>query len=176
MSAYFTGKMILFVCSVLWDLDIPQEAATLLYKDIDACTAMANTRKPTPHTRHMDIKYFLLSEWVERDLCGWSALITLSILQIISQRVFNRLSFIVTPTSSWATFLRHTCQFTNQLLDRMPRLTTTWTTLSLHLSLPLSLQPQLKCMLRYRLITQTVLGSPFLSMGSTIHLFPCLVV
>jgi hypothetical protein len=60
--------MILFNRSVLWDLDIPQEAATLLYEDNDACTAMANAQKPTPRTRHMDIKYFLLSEWVERDL------------------------------------------------------------------------------------------------------------
>ena len=68
MSAYFTGKMILFVRSVLWDLGIPQEAATLLYKDNDACTAMANAQKPTPRTRHMDIKYFSLSDWVERDL------------------------------------------------------------------------------------------------------------
>jgi hypothetical protein len=70
MSAYFTGKMILFVRSVLWDLGIPQEAATLLYEDNDACTAMANAQKPTPRTRHMDIKSFSLSDWdwVERDL------------------------------------------------------------------------------------------------------------
>ncbi len=57
MSAYFTGKMILFVQSVLWDLGIPQEAGTLLYKDNDACTAMENAQKPSPCTRHMDIKY-----------------------------------------------------------------------------------------------------------------------
>jgi hypothetical protein len=68
MSAYFTGKMILFVRSVLWDLGVPQEAATILYDDNDVCTAMANAQKPTPRTRHMDIKYFSLSEWVERDL------------------------------------------------------------------------------------------------------------
>jgi hypothetical protein len=68
MSAHLTGKMILFACSVLQDLDIPQEAATLLYKDNNACTAMANAQKPMPRTRHMDIKYFLLSEWVEHDL------------------------------------------------------------------------------------------------------------
>ena len=68
MLAYFTGKMILFVRSVLREPDIPQEAATLLYKDKDACTAMANAQKPMPRTRHMDIKYFSLSEWVERDL------------------------------------------------------------------------------------------------------------
>ena len=52
MATYDTGKMILFVRSVLWDLGIPQEAAT------DACTAMGNAQKPTPRTRHMDIKYF----------------------------------------------------------------------------------------------------------------------
>jgi hypothetical protein len=42
MLAYYTGKMILFVRSVLWDLGITQEAATLLYEDNGACTAMAN--------------------------------------------------------------------------------------------------------------------------------------
>ena len=68
MAACFTGKMILFVRSVLWDLGVPQEAATILYEDNDACTAMANAQKPTTRTRHMDIKYFSLSDWVERDL------------------------------------------------------------------------------------------------------------
>ncbi len=68
MVAYDTGKMILFVRSVLWDLDITQEAATVLYEDNDACTAMRNAQKPTPRTRHMDIKYFSICEWVDHDL------------------------------------------------------------------------------------------------------------
>ena len=68
MAAYDTGKMILFVRSVLWDLGIPQEAATVLYEDNGACTAMGNAQKPTTRTRHMDIKYFSICEWVERDL------------------------------------------------------------------------------------------------------------
>ncbi len=29
---------------------------------------MANAQKPTPRTRHIDIKYFALCDWVERDL------------------------------------------------------------------------------------------------------------
>jgi hypothetical protein len=29
---------------------------------------MGNTQKPTPQTRHIDIKYFSLCDWVERDL------------------------------------------------------------------------------------------------------------
>ncbi len=68
MAAYDTGKMTLFVCSILWDLNIPQEAATVLYEDNDACTAMGNAQKPTTHTRHIDIKYFFICEWIERDL------------------------------------------------------------------------------------------------------------
>jgi hypothetical protein len=56
------------VRSILWDLDIPQEAAMVLYEDNDACTAMRNAQKPTPHTRHIDIKYFAICEWFERDL------------------------------------------------------------------------------------------------------------
>ena len=68
MAACNTGKMILFIRSVLWDLRIPQEVATLLYEDSNACTAMGNAQKPTPRTRHIDINYFSLCEWVERDL------------------------------------------------------------------------------------------------------------
>eukprot|EP00804_Cyclotella_cryptica_P018024 CCRYP_008312-RA/>CCRYP_008312-RA protein AED:0.60 eAED:0.35 QI:0/-1/0/1/-1/0/1/0/168 len=60
--------MILFIRSILWDLGIPQQAATILYEDNDACTAMANAQKPTARTRHMDIRYFALADWVEHDL------------------------------------------------------------------------------------------------------------
>ena len=68
MATYDTGMMILFMRSVLWDLGIPQEATTVLYKDNDACTAMGNAQKPTPRTRQMDIQYFSICEWVDRDL------------------------------------------------------------------------------------------------------------
>jgi hypothetical protein len=68
MAAYNTGKMFLFVHSILWDLDIPQEAATVLYEDNDVCTAMENVQKPTHRTQHIDIKYFAICKWIERDL------------------------------------------------------------------------------------------------------------
>jgi hypothetical protein len=68
LAAYDASKMILFVCSVLWDLHIPQEAATILYEDNDGCTAMRNAQKSTSRTRHMDIKYFSLCKQVDRDL------------------------------------------------------------------------------------------------------------
>ena len=62
------GKMALFVRSILWDLGIPQCSAMMLYEDNDAATAMANSQKPTPQALHMDIKYRVLAEWVDRDL------------------------------------------------------------------------------------------------------------
>lgn len=68
MAACDVGRMSLFVRSILWDLNIPQEAATIAYEDNDGCTAMANAQKPTTRTRHIDMKYFALCDWVERDL------------------------------------------------------------------------------------------------------------
>ena len=68
MAAYDTGKMILFIGSILWDLHIPQKAAKVLFEDNDGCVAMGNAQKPTPRTHHIDIKYFLLCKWIERDL------------------------------------------------------------------------------------------------------------
>jgi hypothetical protein len=68
MQASDTGRMTLYVRSILWDLDVPQHAATILYEDNDGVTAMANAGKPTPRSRHIDIKFYALQEWVERDL------------------------------------------------------------------------------------------------------------
>jgi hypothetical protein len=68
MAAVDIGQMCLFVQSILWDLNIPQEAATLAYEDNNGCTAMGNAQKPTTRTRHIDIKYFALCNWVEWDL------------------------------------------------------------------------------------------------------------
>eukprot|EP00956_Cyclotella_meneghiniana_P004202 scaffold5163_cov49-Cyclotella_meneghiniana.AAC.3 len=68
MAACEAGKMLLYIRSILWDLGVPQQAASIIYEDNDACTAMANAQKPTSRTRHMDIRYFALSDWVEQDL------------------------------------------------------------------------------------------------------------
>jgi hypothetical protein len=68
MAACDVGRMCLFIRSILWDLDIPQEAAMVAYEDKDGCTLMGNAQKPTPHMRHIDIKYFALCDWIKRDL------------------------------------------------------------------------------------------------------------
>ena len=53
MAACDVGRMSLFVRSILWDLDIPQEATTIAYEDNDGYTAMANAQKPTTRMRHI---------------------------------------------------------------------------------------------------------------------------
>ncbi len=68
MAACDVGGIFLFVRSILWDLDVPQEAATVAYEDNNGCTAMGNAQKLTTRTRHIDIKYFALCEWIKRDL------------------------------------------------------------------------------------------------------------
>ena len=68
MAACDAGKMLLYVRSILYDLGIPQDSASVIYEDNDGATAMANAKKPTTRTRHMDIRYFALCDWVERDL------------------------------------------------------------------------------------------------------------
>jgi hypothetical protein len=68
MAACDVGRMCLFIRSLLWDLNIPQEAATVAYEDNDGCTSMGNAQKPTPRTRHIDIKYFALCDWIKRNL------------------------------------------------------------------------------------------------------------
>ena len=52
----------------MWDLGIPQLAATVIGEDNDACTAIGNAQKPTPRTKHVDIKQRAIADWIERDL------------------------------------------------------------------------------------------------------------
>jgi len=68
IAACDAGKIILFFRSLLEDLGIPQEKATILYEDNNGALMMANAQQPTRRTRHMDIKYFSLLDWVEKDM------------------------------------------------------------------------------------------------------------
>jgi hypothetical protein len=67
-AAAEAGKYILYVRSILEQLGIPQHEATTLYEDNQGALLMANAQQPTKRTRHMDIKTFVLQQWVEQDL------------------------------------------------------------------------------------------------------------
>jgi hypothetical protein len=67
-AACDVGKLILFFRSILDDLGMEQQNATVLYEDNNGALMMANAQQPTRCTRHMDIKKFSLIDWVEQDL------------------------------------------------------------------------------------------------------------
>jgi hypothetical protein len=100
MAACDAGKKSLYIRSILWDLNVPQKAATITYGDNDACTAMANAQKPSPRTRHMDTKYFALCNWVEQDLLILDQIDTKLILPIPSLRHWNTLLY----TAMWTSY------------------------------------------------------------------------
>ena len=67
-AACDTGKSILYIRSILDEINVPQDEATTLYIDNNGALLMANTQQPTRRTRHMDIKTFALQDWIEKDL------------------------------------------------------------------------------------------------------------
>ena len=68
MAACDAGKMLLYIRSILYDLGIPQESASVIYEDNDGATAMANARSRHRERVTWIIRYFALCDWVERDL------------------------------------------------------------------------------------------------------------
>lgn len=67
-AACDAGKAILYIRSILEEIQVPQEKATTLYIDNNGALLMGNAQKPTRRTRHMDIKKFVLQDWIQRDL------------------------------------------------------------------------------------------------------------
>ena len=67
-AAADAGKYILYLRSLLAEIGLMQEDATILFEDNQGALLMANAQRPTKRTRHMDIKAFGLQDWVQRDL------------------------------------------------------------------------------------------------------------
>jgi deoxyuridine 5'-triphosphate nucleotidohydrolase len=67
-AAADAAKYILYLRTLLHEIGLSQEDATILYEDNQGALLMANAQKPTKRTRHMDIKVFALQDWVKRDL------------------------------------------------------------------------------------------------------------
>jgi hypothetical protein len=68
VAACDTGCMILYYRALLDDLGIPQHQATIMFEDNRGALFMANAQQPSNRTRHIDIKTFALTDWVEQDL------------------------------------------------------------------------------------------------------------
>lgn len=62
------GRAILYVRSILDQINLPQDNATSIYIDNNGAMLMANAQQPTRRTRHMDMRKFILKDWVQWDL------------------------------------------------------------------------------------------------------------
>lgn len=67
-AASDSGKVALYIRSILGDIDIEQHQATTMFEDNNGALMMANAGQPTKRTRHIDIRHFALLDWVEQDL------------------------------------------------------------------------------------------------------------
>ena len=76
VAACKAGKLSLYLRSILSQLGLEPNNATQLYKDNAAAIAMANAKRPTRRTQHLDMKHFALLDWAETDQIILSAIST----------------------------------------------------------------------------------------------------
>jgi hypothetical protein len=62
-----TSKRIKYCRSILLELGVPQTGLSPIYGDNMAAIMMANNTRPTDHTRHLDIHWFAIQEWIHMD-------------------------------------------------------------------------------------------------------------
>eukprot|EP00957_Ditylum_brightwellii_P010666 807826-Ditylum_brightwellii.AAC.1 len=65
IQAISAEKMEKYIHVILKELKIEQDGPTMMYEDNSAAIMMANTSKSNERTRHIDISYFKIQEWVE---------------------------------------------------------------------------------------------------------------
>jgi hypothetical protein len=67
LTAVTASKMAKFLRWILIELGLPQSDATRLYKDNAATIMMANAKRPTERSRHVDIQNVALQQWVQNN-------------------------------------------------------------------------------------------------------------
>jgi hypothetical protein len=62
-----TGKKVKHVRTVMTEMGFPQKGPSPIFGDNISSIMMGNNVRPTDRTRHMDIKWFALQEWIHVD-------------------------------------------------------------------------------------------------------------
>ena len=63
VSANAAGKVAKYTRSVMSELGYPQEGPTPIYEDNESTVKIVKHDRPTPRSRHIDIRYFGLQHW-----------------------------------------------------------------------------------------------------------------
>jgi len=67
-AACDAGKIILYLRTILEELEIDQNKATILYEDNQGVLMMTRAKQPTRRTRHVKTSQFAILDWIEHDL------------------------------------------------------------------------------------------------------------
>jgi len=70
------GKIMLYIRTILDDLNVPQTPASVIYEDNSGCIHITAAKKPTKRTRHVEIRHFAIIDWINKDLINVSKIIT----------------------------------------------------------------------------------------------------
>eukprot|EP00957_Ditylum_brightwellii_P072714 5526600-Ditylum_brightwellii.AAC.1 len=65
IQATSATKMAKYIQAILKELKFEQDGLTMIDEDNTAAIIMANVSKPNRRTRHLDISYFAIQEWVK---------------------------------------------------------------------------------------------------------------
>ena len=76
VAASEAGKSILYLRTILEQIGLEQERATILYEDNQGALLMAQAGRPTKRTKHIDIRHFALQQWVENDIIDFQRIAT----------------------------------------------------------------------------------------------------
>ena len=79
--------------SLLSEIGLSQEHATVLFEDNQGALLMGNAQKPTKRTRHMDVKAFALQDWILRDLISLKRITTSDNYSDAMTKALGRTSF-----------------------------------------------------------------------------------
>jgi hypothetical protein len=66
VTAVGAAKVAKYLRAILMEISVRQLEATELYEDNAAVIMMANAKRPTDRSRHIDIQHFALQEWVAK--------------------------------------------------------------------------------------------------------------
>ena len=87
-------------------IEMEQTNATILYEDNQGALLMANAQRPTKHTRHMDVKHFVIQQWVGQDLLNlrrinsadnYSDVLTKATVKILFRRHMDHIMGSIKP-------------------------------------------------------------------------------
>ena len=107
MTAVSGGKSLLCVWSILKELGFSQDMPSPIYEDNAAAIMMTNQNKPTDRTRHINIQFFAIQQWIEQKHMLMRHIPGKITLRMQEPRHFHRPCSSAIPLAPWDSSVVH---------------------------------------------------------------------